>query len=197
MTGRSKPFSELLHEHKKLKKLKKIEKLRLAANPIQGSPSLSSPLVTSPIPNLMSGSPLSPSSPPPPPQLPPPPLVTIDSTIDRSPLPSSALVYLGGSDDEEVEVGNTQMYPSVARDDDLVPEQQLYPKPAAVSCNVVLNNCQDMLFVSHCIIVCNIFLPGIFSWIKTFLNSVIRSDNFEILHKRFNFTAYSIMCICK
>ena len=134
--GRSRPFSELLQEHKKMKKLRKMEKLRstsLAAGSLAGTPHESIPpkspsLTSPPVNKIVSDSP-------------PTPTATkssgfLNHLLGSSPLPqSTAAVYLYGSDDEGVQEPpqRDEVVSSSERELSSTNGHVEYPSPAAVS----------------------------------------------------------------
>ncbi|XP_011410019.1 PREDICTED: ataxin-7-like isoform X1 [Amphimedon queenslandica] len=136
--GRSKPFADLLHEYKRQKKIKKMQKRpggvlpssALLPPPLPPSPAPSSIVPSSPV-----GSSTSPVLHPPPPPL--------STGAPASPLSSSLLVYLDESDTEEygiaTDVPQRQQLlsssdpPPPGPPPSVLSEAQLYPKPGATN----------------------------------------------------------------
>ena len=127
VVGRSRPLSELIAEYKKNKKIRKMEKLRATNQP--GLP-LTSPVQTPVSTNHLPVSPSSPFSP----QSPKGEQFSL-SRRDLSP-PHSSIVFYFDDIEVEEETGHNEelvveLLPPSAEEE--TPEEQLYPKPAAVS----------------------------------------------------------------
>ena len=162
--GRSKPFADLLHEYKRQKKIKKMQKRPGGA---LSSSTLPPPLPPSPAPSsIVPCSPVGSSTSP---VLYPPP--SLSTGAPTSPLSSSLLVYLDESDSEEYcitsDVSQRQQLlsssdPPPGPTASVLSEAQLYPKPGAVSslsfcCFVSLLQREQGLpsFPSDCSLHCN------------------------------------------